>query len=369
MTGKSLTMLAVGDIILERPNGEFYLAPAVPILRTGDVVVGMGEVVFTSRGINTFIEMFPSPGCPPENIGALASAGFNVITLAGNHVWDRGAPGIEDTINGLRDHGIAAVGAGMNIDEARKPAIIERDGTRFGFLSYNCVGVMGQWATMAKPGCAYVRIITHYEINGANPGGAPGVYTFAEPTSLKGMVEHIQKLRPLCDVLVVSLHKGILHSTDLAMYEQQVSYAAVDAGADLVLSHHAHYLKGIEFYKGKGIFHGLGHFVAALAGLTEQQIIEKRALDVPELSGIINHRNDPLGSMTMIAKCTIENKKISQLSYYPCLINKQHQPEVLQNDERGWQVFDFMGKATRGAGLNARYEWKGDEIVIHAGQP
>ena len=366
MARKSSTILAVGDVILEKPNGEFFLSLAAPMLKTGNVVVGNGEVVFTSRGINTFIEMFPSPGCPPENIGALASAGFNVITLAGNHVWDRGAPGIEDTISGCRDYGIATVGAGMNIDEARKPAIIERNGMRFGFLNYNCVGVMGQWATIAKPGCAYVHVITHYEINGANPGGAPGVYTFAEPNSLRTMVNDIQKLRPLCDILVVALHKGILHSTDIAMYEQQVSYAAVEAGADLIFSHHAHYLKGIEFYKGKVIFHGLGHFVAALAGLTEKQIIEKRSLDAPKLSGVINHQHDPLGSMTIIAKCIVEDGNISQLSYYPCLINKQGQPEVLKNDERGRHVFDFMEKATREAGLNARYKWEGDEIVIHA---
>jgi len=53
----------------------------------------------------------------------------------------------------------------MNIDEARKPAIIERNGTRIGFLSYNCIGPMGSWATPAKPGCAWVRVITAYEMN------------------------------------------------------------------------------------------------------------------------------------------------------------------------------------------------------------
>jgi len=43
------------------------------------------------------------------------------------------------------------------------------------------------------------------------------------------------------------------------MYDQQVSYAAIDAGADLILGHHAHMLKGIENYRGKAIFHGLGN--------------------------------------------------------------------------------------------------------------
>ena len=108
--------------------------------------------------------MFPSPGCPPENIGAVASPGFNLMTLATNHVYDRDTPGIEDTIAGFQNHGIAVVGAGMNIDEARRPAIIERNGTRIGFLNYNCVGPKGQWATMIKPGCAYVDVISTTKI-------------------------------------------------------------------------------------------------------------------------------------------------------------------------------------------------------------
>ena len=278
MKGKPLTMLAVGDMFLEVPQGEFYLSLVAPVLRSGDVVVGQGEVVFTSRGVDTFPEFFPSPGCPPSNMGALAAAGFNVITLAGNHVWDRGAPGIEDSITGLKSYGIAVTGAGMNIDEARTPAIIERNGTRFGFLNYNCVGVKQQWATLSKPGCAYVHIIAHYEMNGSDPGGPPDVYTFAEPRTLKAMEDDIRKLRPLCDVLVVAFHMGILHSPDIAMYEQQVSYAAIDAGADLVMGHHAHYLKGIEMYKGKAIFHGLGQFAPAGKGLTEEQAKEMRAL-------------------------------------------------------------------------------------------
>ncbi len=259
-----------------------------------------------------------------------------------------GTPGIEDTITGLRSYGIIVVGAGMNIDEARRPAIIERNGTRFGFLNYNCVGVRGQWATQAKPGCAYVHIISHYEMNGSNPGGPPDVYTFAEPRSLSAMADDIRKLRPLCDILVVVFHKGILHSPDIAMYEQQVSYAAIDAGADLVLGHHAHYLKGIEMYKGKAIFHGLGMFVPAGAGLKMKQMRERRSVTAPNISRGVDHWQDPASKRSMIAKCVVDDRKISRLSYLPCLINQQEQPEVLKNDERGLEVFDFVDKITRG---------------------
>ena len=364
MNKKSLTMLAVGDVILEKPNGEFYLSLVAPVLKKGDVVVGQGEVLFTARGIKTFVEMFPAPAAPPGNIEALASAGFNVITLAGNHTYDQGAPAIEDTIAGLKKLGIAYTGAGMNIDEARTPAIIERNGTRFGFLSYNCVGPMGEWAHKFKPGCAYVQILSHYEMNTANPGGPPDVYTFAVPRSLKAMTDDVQKLRPLCDILAVCFHKGILGSPEtLAMYDQQVSYAAIDAGADLVLGHHAHMLKGIELYKGKAIFHGLCQFVSVVQGLTDEQRKEMHSLAGPNLSTYVL-RLDPARNMTMIAKCVIDNGKISRLSYLPCVINDAQKPEILKNDEKGRQVYEFIDRITKAAGLNVRYEWEGDEVVI-----
>jgi poly-gamma-glutamate synthesis protein (capsule biosynthesis protein) len=48
------------------------------------------------------------------------------------------------------------------------------------------------------------------------------------------------------------------------------------------------------------------------------------------------------------------------------MVNKKGQPEILKHDERGQEVFDYMDKITRGAGLNARYEWEEDEVVIYA---
>jgi len=366
---KSLTLLAVGDVTLERPEGEFFLSKVAPVLKSGDIVVGNAEIVFTSRGITTFVEMSPSPGCPPDNMGAIASAGFNVITLATNHVYDRGAPGIEDTINGLRNYGIATVGAGLSIDEAKRPAILERDGTRFGFLNFNCVGPKGQWATSNKPGCAYINVISHYEMTNNNPGGPPDVYTYAEHRSLADMADSIHKLRPLCDILVVVLHKGIRLTPRLAMYDQEVSHTAIDAGADLVLGHHT-YMKGVELYKGKAIFHGLGLFVPARLKHKEEPLKELPSSNDPIVSDTFSVQpyptQYPSRFLTMIAKCIIDNGKISRLSYIPCLVNEHKQPEVLKNDGNSPQSLDFMDRITKDAKLNTRYEWEGDEIVIHA---
>jgi hypothetical protein len=389
MSGKPLTILATGDLIISRWPADALFALVAPVLNSADVVIGHGETVFTTRGVATYADMsllniaaggngapVGFPGCDPRSISALSASGFHVITLAHNHIWDAGLPGIEDTIAGLKDCGIACCGAGMNLDEARRPAIIARDGTRFGFLSYNCVGPKGTWALSNKPGCAYIHIVTAYDSD-VPAVNYPMTYTFAEPTSLKAMVDDIGKLRPFCDVLVVSLHKGLGYiPARLAMYEQAVSYAAIDAGADLVLGHHAHILKGIEQYKGKWIFHGLANFVFGMPeGLVQTRgpdwkeafvtahggpfFFERGGLETPFASF-------PERMMTIIAKCTVSYGQISQASYLPCWINKKGQPEILKNDERGQQVFAYMDNITKGAGLNARYDWKKDEVILHS---
>jgi poly-gamma-glutamate synthesis protein (capsule biosynthesis protein) len=314
-------------------------------------------------------------GRDPENLKALISAGFHVVTLAGNHIWDAGVAGIEDTIRWLRDHGIAFTGAGMNIEEARRPALIERGGTRFGFLSYNCVGPRETWASRSRPGCAYVHVITHYELDHATPGGPPTIYTWAEPGTLEAMIQDIAALRPYCDVLVVSLHKGIAHTrAKLAAYEHQVSRAAIDAGADIVLGHHAHILKGIEIYKGKPVFHGLCNFVAYLPSLAprpdeDPQSWARRRRELfgfepdPEYPTYPFH---PEAKYTMIAKFTVEGGKVTRVGFLPCLMNKQGRPLVLRREDGGQEVLDYVEGITREAGLNARYRWEDNEVVVEA---
>lgn len=375
MNDGPLIIMATGDLVLEMPDAMPYFDMVEPVIQTADITLGHVEVPFTSQQLP--FEDRHAPPCDPRNIEALEKAGFSIMTLAGNHIYDSGYPGVEDTVKGLKEHGITTTGAGMNIDEARKPAIIEHNGTRFGFLSYNCVGPKESWATPDKAGCAYVHILTHYELDHANPGGIPSVYTFAEPVSIKAMVDDIKQLRDVCDVLAVSLHKGLVHTpVKLAMYEQPTCYAAIDAGADVIFGHHSHILKGIEIYRGKTIFHGLGNFVTVTKVLTEEgadnttrKVWAKRRKELfgfepdPEYPDYPFH---PEAKSTIIAKCLIEKGKISRTTYIPCLINKEAKPEILRNDERGMLVYMYMEKITTNAGLNAHYEWSGDEIVIHA---
>ena len=377
MSNRLVTLMGVGDMVFRGPNPEAIFGFVAPTLRKADIVIGQVETPYTKRPTWTNLESSGTAG-DPGDLRALTYAGFNIVTLAGNHLWDAGLPGMEDTMGWLRENDIKFVGAGMNIDEARKPVIMEPNGIRIGFLNYNCTGPREGWASEKKPGCAYVHIITHYELDHSVPGGPPRVYTWAETDSVKAMTDDIGRLRPLCDVLVVCFHKGIIHTPmKLAGYESPVSCAAIDAGADLILAEHQHVLQGIELYKGKAIFHGLSNFTGSVSGRTTTspgQTPETGQKSKPGPS--MKHRElydfepDPIyhrhpdAVYTIIAKCVIDDGDISRLSYLPCLFNPQGQLELLKHDERGQEVFDYMDKITRGVNLNAKYEWEGDEVVI-----
>jgi len=325
----SAVMLAVGDIILDEPGLAPCFDSSRAALRAADLAIGHVEVPHTTRGIQQKTAV-PAPPADPRHLEALPEAGFDLITLAANHAYDQGDPGVRDTIDTLRGLGLATVGTGMTLAEARQPAVVERQGLRFGVLSYNTVGPAESWAGPAKAGCAYLRVITHYEHDHHSPGAPPTVYTFT----------------PL---------------------------------ADVVIGHHAHILRGIEIYRGKPIYHGLGNFVCVTKALSydaSNDSPERRAwaLRRRKMFGFEPDPEYPLypfhpeAKQTIIAKCVVDGRGGVEARFLPAYVDKQYQPEVLARDERGEQVFAYMERISREAGLKASFAWDGDEVVVRAGQ-
>jgi hypothetical protein len=368
----SLKLMMVGDLILDEPDPDSFFEPARSTLQQADFLVGHVEVPHTRRGRENSTDV-PAPPSDPDNLAALKRAGFQVATLAGNHIYDAGPAGIEDTITMLRQLDIAAAGAGMNLAEARKPAIVESQGLKVGTLSYNCVGPKDSWANEKKAGCAYVQVITHYELDHASPGGTPRIYTFAEPESTDAMLTDVEKLRREVDILIVALHKGIGHTpAALAMYERPLAKATIDAGADIVLGHHAHILKGIEMYKGRPIYHGLGNFVTVTRALNIEENPNPKRLEWArrrrELFGFEPDPNYPTypfhpeARNAMIAVCEIGAEGVRKAGFIPCWVNPEGQPEICGDDERGRAVAYYVEQITMKAALLANFEWDGSWV-------
>lgn len=368
-----------GDLILDEPNPDTLFDLARTRLLDCDVLVGHVEVPHTNRGQSMHFDV-PAPPGDPANLAALQHAGFHVATLAGNHIADAGPEGVEDTVDELHRLGVITTGAGRNLAEARQPAVLERHGVRFGFLSYNCVGPRESWAGEARAGCAYVHVLTHYELDHASPGGPPSVYTFAEPRTLEAMIRDVEALRPNVDVLGVALHKGFGHTpATVGMYERQIAKSAIDAGADVIVGHHAHILQGMEIYHDRPIFHGLGNFAVATRALSlEANPSPERRAWAERRRKLFGFEPDPEYTLypfhpeaknAAIAFCEVDRQGVRSAGFTPCLVNKHSQPEVLGDDGRGRAVADYIRNITVRAGLNAQFEWEEDRVLFFRRNP
>jgi poly-gamma-glutamate synthesis protein (capsule biosynthesis protein) len=373
MRERPLVVRAVGDLIVDRPQPSRFFAPAAPVLRAADLAIGHVEVPHSTTDQVTSTDV-PAPPADPAHLRAVADAGFGVVTLAGNHISDSGATGVSDTIDAARSFGMLTAGAGADLDEARRPATVQRFDRSIGVVSYNCVGPRESWATSRKAGCAYVDVLTHYEMRNANPGGPPRIRTFCEPTSLRAFRDEIAEAASRVDVLVVALHKGLVHTPAvLADYEREVSRAAIDAGADAVIGHHAHILRGVEVYRERPIFHGLGNFVTVTDALTPNHGSSTEASEWAaqrrELFGFVpdpampTYPFHPDSRNTMIAQIEFTDGPPAA-SFIPCWIDDDARPVPHGADERGRAVAEYVRMISARAGLPTRYEWDGDVVRI-----
>jgi len=370
-TKDEVSIFAVGDLAVTRSNPESAFARVASVLNEPDILFGQLEATLSQKGT----AKAESAQRPAPTIGAvLKAAGFDVLSFASNHVMDWGPEGLLDTQNVARQNGIKLIGAGKDIYEARQAAIIERNGVKIAFLGYNSILPPGSWATDDRPGCAPVRVRTFYEAaEPYQPGSPAEPFTYAYQEDIQAMVGDIAKVKPLADVVVVSMHWGIhFMPAKLAMYQREVGYAAIDAGADLIIGSHPHILKGIEVYKGRVIFYSLANFAM-------DSSITRTWPHVPERwrkhEMLCNFKIDPEwgatypfpadARKTIVAQCLIANKKIQKVSFLPALITKLNQPRVVGPEDNNFgDVVDYVNWACADQNLPTKLSIEGHEVVI-----
>ena len=167
----------------------------------------------------------------------LATWGISIVSIANNHVADAGPAGIASTLSALKAEGIGAVGAGPDLDSARRLLT-----TRLGDLS---VGWLACARTLQ-----------------AQPESGP-VFWELDPREL---LDAVRRHRHAVDVLVVSIHWGYMFVDYPAPDHRALTHDLAAAGADLVVCHHAHVVQGVETVPGwngrtAGIYHNLGNFL------------------------------------------------------------------------------------------------------------
>lgn len=202
------------------------------------------ECPFTDRG-----EKLPKNfnfRARPEFVASLLAGGVDAVSLANNHLMDFGVVGLMDTISVLDQAKIPHFGAGLNLAEARRPAIIERNGIRLALLGYFFLGTRNiepraVIATDTTPGVA-----GHYD---------------SEEAMLAMLREDIALAKTRADLVIPFFHWGKEGEHTPQPYQVRLAHAAVDAGAAAVLGSHPHVLQGMELYQGAPIIYSLGNFV------------------------------------------------------------------------------------------------------------
>ncbi|MFQ5895482.1 MAG: CapA family protein [Nitrospinota bacterium] len=253
----------MGDIALKRGDPKSAFSRTKAILRGADLAFANLELPLSERGTPARGKEVVLRG-PPPMVEGLLHAGLDVVSFANNHALDYGEEAFEDTLRLLAERGIAVAGAGRNLNEARRPAVLERRGLRVGFLAYSSVLPPGFAAEPKRPGVAPLRALTAYRPSRdleAYPGVPALIHTRARAEDLAQMVTDVRALRRRADLVVVSCHWGTSMQHGVREFQQEIGRAAVEAGADLVLGGHPHVLQGIEVYRGKPIVYSFGNFI------------------------------------------------------------------------------------------------------------
>jgi poly-gamma-glutamate synthesis protein (capsule biosynthesis protein) len=283
-------LVAVGDIMLSRgvnarmvKNGDDYpFLKVVDYLKSGDIVFGnlespiaLGDTIALDGTV-----FRARPGVEKS----LKNAGFNMLSLANNHMGNQGQIGVEYTINSLKSVLINTSGAGKDYNSAHAPAIIEKNGLKFAFLSYTDGSI----------------IPDSYEAKNNNYGVA-----YMDEDKLK---EDISKAKKLADFVIVSMHAGLEYTYRPTQKQISFAHTAIDSGAELVLGHHPHQIQDVENYKGKYIFYSLGNFVFDQEWSKETK-------------------------QGLLAEIYFNKSGLSDYNLTPVLISDYAQPNILSDDD------------------------------------
>jgi poly-gamma-glutamate synthesis protein (capsule biosynthesis protein) len=348
-----LRLIAVGDIVLTRP---WLAAPVDPdfqlvldFVRDADVAFADLETVMSSNGYPR--EKLVTLRADPTLVGDLKALGFGILALANNHLVDFGEQALLDTIELLEDNGMRTVGAGTNLEESLRPAVMTvAGGTTIGFLACTALLPVGSAAGTSRPGLAPLHIHTQFDVDPyyqmEEPGNPPRVRTTPDEDDLARVVSAIESLRPTVDFVAVSVHMGYGFGEALAEYERTASHAMIDAGADAVLGNHVHAIHGVECYRGRAILYSPGNFVAQ----------QPRENEPPEVLAIY----DQMSKDAFVARLEIESGGGGRVEILPIIMNDDGLP-VVARDENFERISE---RIVRLSGLLGARASRDDGIII-----
>lgn len=332
-----LRITAGGDALFVRPFPKEYSEKnrITELINRGDVRIVNLETTITDGSCHgsaysggTWVT------ARPEVLEELSGLGFNYFALANNHTMDYSYEGLESTLAALDELGLAYSGAGNDLAEATRPAILKTENGSVGIISacstFNMAAAAGAATPYmpGRPGLNPLGFSTLYSIPGdelealkrieseVNVNGLKnlhreqgfetklpeGVYEFGgnmfracaggeQPSrrthcvqkDLDRICNEVKACRKVCDYAVVIIHSHEVKAQcdeEADYFVEEFAHACIDAGASAVIGGGTHQLKGIEIYKGAPIFYSLGNFIF------QNSLVEKLPAEFMEKYGL-----------------------------------------------------------------------------------
>ena len=323
----TIKLFLSGDVMLTRRLPNSYGSELIELskfIKTHDVRFGNLET--TVHHQSGYPEAFPGGGhamSEPETLGDLRDFGFNLFNIANNHSMDYSHGGLLETLKNLDRYDLPHAGTGKNLSEATRPAFVEcRDGivaligVTSSYHDSYMAGPQNQ-DMVGRPGINPLRYDTLYQLQdqefenlqdiafkvGINNyhdqarregymqksedflfgtykfrrSEQNGVSTNPNMADLERNLRAVRDAKMQADIVIVSIHGHQFKGNDKHNTPDFVSIfakAAIDNGADVVVCHGPHVMRGIEMYNKGLIFHGLGNFILqheSMALLPEEQ--------------------------------------------------------------------------------------------------
>ena len=329
----AVRIVAVGDVQPNRREPDTLFEKVKGDLEWGDLRYCQLECTLSDKGILRTDVRNPAHRVPPHNIEALTAAGFNVVSFAGNNNLDYGLEAFEDTLGLLSEHDIGYVGAGANLPEARRPLYTSINGTTVGWVNFCSILRDGFEATDHRPGISPLKLRTFYEPLEniyEQPGTPSRTVTLTDAEDLASAMKVVEEAKQKADVVIGCFHWGVHFTYDLAIYQADVAYAAIDHGCDLILGTHPHCLQAVDVYKGKHIFYSLGNFAfeqpedIARVGVSQYLSF----YGIPPEPELKVHPHPRHCRQSILLKILVADGRIDDVVLVPTYFNDQAQPEV-----------------------------------------
>lgn len=311
-----VSFAACGDNILYRPAIWEAADRAVeggrkynfrPIYKNVDSIISEADIAFVNQetvigGAKFGYSGYPLFNSPQDIADDLVDIGFDIVSLANNHILDMREEGLLNTINYWRGLPVVTVGAYYDAEDESDIRIIERNGIKIAVLAYT-YGANGRTVAAGSP-----LVVPFYK----EPHSSYPNYGEIFEDKLR---TEVQKAKKAADVVVVSIHWGNEDTQKVSREQKKVAGILCDAGADIILGQHPHVLQPIEYLKSTDGTHttfcaySLGNFLGmqgydynALSGILtfdirvgESGVSVENVLLIPTVSYFnVNYRDNEI---------------------------------------------------------------------------